>query len=196
MPSIKASAEWRESDMRPFVFERADSPAAAVLAAAGQAEGDEEAQFLAGGTTLIDLMKLDVMRPEMVIDINALERTALGRIDADASRLRLGALVRMADAADHPVVRRDYLGGGADRRRQECTAGPDGAAVPALPTLSGVRLRLRRLDPRRGARHGGRLARSRWCNFRGRPRFRCAPAACLDRRRRRAGVGRGMAWGD
>jgi xanthine dehydrogenase YagS FAD-binding subunit len=94
--------------MRPFVFERADSPAAAVLAAAGQAEGDEEAQFLAGGTTLIDLMKLDVMRPEMVIDINALERTALGRIDADASRLRLGALVRMADAADHPVVRRDY----------------------------------------------------------------------------------------
>src|SRR6267378_1957476 len=94
--------------MRPFVFERAGSPAAAVLAAAGQAEGDEEAQFLAGGTTLIDLMKLDVMRPEMVIDINALERTALGRIDADASRLRLGALVRMADAADHPVVRRDY----------------------------------------------------------------------------------------
>jgi len=94
--------------MRPFVFERAGSPAAAVLAAAGQAEGDEEAQFLAGGTTLIDLMKLDVMRPEMVIDINALERTALGRIDVDASRLRLGALVRMADAADHPVVSRDY----------------------------------------------------------------------------------------
>src|SRR6266436_1627591 len=53
-------------------------------------------------------MKLDVMRPEIVIDINALEHTALGRIEADASRLRLGALVRMADAADHPVVRRDY----------------------------------------------------------------------------------------
>src|SRR6267143_4340152 len=108
MPSIKASAQCRESDMRPFVFERAGSPAAAVLAAAGQAEGDEEVQFLAGGTTLIDLIKLDVMRPEMVIDINALERTALGRIEADANRLRLGALVRMADAADHPVVRRDY----------------------------------------------------------------------------------------
>src|SRR5258708_5093239 len=94
--------------MRPFVFERAGSPAAAVLAAAGEAEGAGEAQFLAGGTTLIDLMKLDVMRPEILIDINALERTALGRIEADASRLRLGALVRMADAADHPVVRRDY----------------------------------------------------------------------------------------
>lgn len=94
--------------MRPFMFERADSPAAAILAAAGGVQGAGQAQFLAGGTTLIDLMKLDVMRPEMVIDINALERTALGRIDADASRLRLGALVRMADAADHPVVRRDY----------------------------------------------------------------------------------------
>ena len=70
--------------MRPFVFERAESPTAAVLGAAGQAQGAGEAQFLAWGTTLIDLMKLDVMRPEMVIDINALERGALGRIEADA----------------------------------------------------------------------------------------------------------------
>jgi xanthine dehydrogenase YagS FAD-binding subunit len=94
--------------MRPFVFERAESATAAVRSAAGQAQGVREAQFLAGGTTLIDLMKLDVMRPEVVIDINALERTALGRIEAGADRLRLGALVRMADAADHPVIRRDY----------------------------------------------------------------------------------------
>jgi xanthine dehydrogenase YagS FAD-binding subunit len=94
--------------MRPFVFERAKSPTAAVLAAAGQAQEAGGAEFLAGGTTLIDLMKLEVMRPEVVIDINALEHTALGRIEADANRLRLGALVRMADAADHPIVRRDY----------------------------------------------------------------------------------------
>jgi xanthine dehydrogenase YagS FAD-binding subunit len=94
--------------MRPFVFERAKSPTAAVLAAAGQAQEAGEAEFLAGGTTLIDLMKLEVMRPEIVIDINALEHAALGRIEVDANRLRLGALVRMADAADHPIVRRDY----------------------------------------------------------------------------------------
>jgi xanthine dehydrogenase YagS FAD-binding subunit len=93
--------------MRPFVFERAEAPAAAVFAA-GQAEHAGEVQFLAGGTTLIDLMKLGVMRPATVIDISALERTALGRIEADANRLRLGALVRMADAGDHPVVRREY----------------------------------------------------------------------------------------
>jgi xanthine dehydrogenase YagS FAD-binding subunit len=94
--------------MRPFSFERAESPTAAVLAAARQAPGAGEAQFLAGGTTLIDLMKLDVMRPERVIDINALERSSLGRIEANAEHLRLGALVRMADAADHPVVRSNY----------------------------------------------------------------------------------------
>jgi xanthine dehydrogenase YagS FAD-binding subunit len=94
--------------MRPFLFERVESPTAAVRAAAGPAPGAGEAHFLAGGTTLIDLMKLDVMRPEIVIDINALEHTALGRIEADANGLQLGALVRMADAADHPVVRRDY----------------------------------------------------------------------------------------
>jgi xanthine dehydrogenase YagS FAD-binding subunit len=93
--------------MRPFVFERAETPAAAVVAA-GQAEHAGEVQFLAGGTTLIDLMKLDVMRPAIVVDISDLERTALGRIEAGANRLRLGALVRMADAADHPVVRREY----------------------------------------------------------------------------------------
>jgi xanthine dehydrogenase YagS FAD-binding subunit len=94
--------------MRPFLFERVESPTAAVRAAAGPAPGAREAHFLAGGTTLIDLMKLDVMRPEIVIDINALEHTALGSIEADANGLQLGALVRMADAADHPVVRRDY----------------------------------------------------------------------------------------
>jgi xanthine dehydrogenase YagS FAD-binding subunit len=94
--------------MRPFVFERAETPADAVFAAFGQEHGAGEVQLLAGGTTLIDLMKLDVMRPEIVIDINALGRTALGRIEADTNRLQLGALVRMADAADHPVVHRDY----------------------------------------------------------------------------------------
>src|SRR5260370_31525806 len=53
-------------------------------------------------------MNLDVMRPPRVVDINGLEQPALGGIDADQRALRLGALVRMADAAEHPVVRRDY----------------------------------------------------------------------------------------
>jgi xanthine dehydrogenase YagS FAD-binding subunit len=87
--------------MRPFAFTRVDNDAAAIRAFA------PKAQFLAGGTTLLDLMKLDVMRPETVIDINALsDRHAA--IDFGGERLRLGALARMADAADHPRLRRDY----------------------------------------------------------------------------------------
>jgi xanthine dehydrogenase YagS FAD-binding subunit len=96
--------------MQPFVFERAESPASAVRAAAagrGSSPLVSPTQYLAGGTTLLDLMKLDVMRPQTVVDINALGAGAVGRIEATPDGLRLGALVRMADAADHPAIRRD-----------------------------------------------------------------------------------------
>ena len=86
--------------MRPFAYQRVPDAAAAVRAAAG-------ASFLAGGTTLLDLMKLDVMQPARVVDINDLSAT-YGAIEAGEKGLRLGALVRMADAADHPAIRRDF----------------------------------------------------------------------------------------
>jgi xanthine dehydrogenase YagS FAD-binding subunit len=94
--------------MRPFLFERATTPAGAVQAAMRRSQTPTEYDYLAGGTTLIDLMKLDVMRPERVIDINALDQTALGRIETGRDGLRLGALMRMADAEEHPLVRADY----------------------------------------------------------------------------------------
>jgi xanthine dehydrogenase YagS FAD-binding subunit len=93
--------------MRPFLYQRAEDPQAAV-AAFVTAPVAAERQYLAGGTTLVDLMKLDVMRPQALIDINALDRTGLGRIDAGAPGLRLGAMARMAEAAEHPAVARDY----------------------------------------------------------------------------------------
>ena len=93
--------------MRPFVYQRVESSQAAV-AAFVTAPVAAERQYLAGGTTLVDLMKLDVMRPQALIDINALDRTGLGRIDAGAAGLRLGAMARMADAAEHAVIARDY----------------------------------------------------------------------------------------
>ena len=96
--------------MRPFAYSRADDDAAAVAAAAGASARPPTAapvQYLAGGTTLLDLMKLDTMRPKAVVDINGMAATH-GRIEADARGLRLGALVRMAEAADHPAVLRDY----------------------------------------------------------------------------------------
>jgi xanthine dehydrogenase YagS FAD-binding subunit len=49
-----------------------------------------------------------VLRPEHVVDINALARAQLGEIAVSENGLRLGALVRMAEAADHPAIRRDY----------------------------------------------------------------------------------------
>jgi xanthine dehydrogenase YagS FAD-binding subunit len=93
--------------MRPFAYARVDTPAAAV-GAFDNVRAAADRQYLAGGTTLVDLMKLDVMRPQAVIDINALDRTALGRIEAGACGLTLGAMARMADVAEHPAVKRDY----------------------------------------------------------------------------------------
>lgn len=98
--------------MRSFSFKQGGDAAGAVRAAAGMPgssdlRADGAAVFLAGGTTLIDLMKLDVMRPAVVIDINPLHARH-GGIEITGDGLRIGALARMADVADHPGVRRDY----------------------------------------------------------------------------------------
>lgn len=100
--------------MRPFAFSRADTVQSAVRAEPASQLSPHLAtvhaphQYLAGGTTLIDLMKLDVMRPRNVTDINALERTPSGEIQFGPRGLHLGALVRMSAAADHADVRRNY----------------------------------------------------------------------------------------
>lgn len=95
--------------MRPFIYERVTATSAAVQAGASeQAAPASAVSLLAGGTTLLDLMKLDVMRPAKVVDINALETGPMGRIKANGRGVRLGALVRMADAAEHPHIRRTY----------------------------------------------------------------------------------------
>ena len=92
--------------MRPFEFTRAADARSAILA--HDVSDAADAAYLAGGTTLLDLMKLDVMQPQRVVDINALRGADLGRIESGANGLRLGALANMADAAEHPVVRRDF----------------------------------------------------------------------------------------
>src|SRR5215471_4378403 len=67
------------------------------------------ASFIAGGTTLLDLMKLDVMRPTQVLDINPLARFAgFGEIVVEERGAQLGSLVRMSEAADHPELRVAY----------------------------------------------------------------------------------------
>ncbi len=100
--------------MRPFLYDRVSTPDAAAKALqAGlpaqpaPARGRFPAEFIAGGTTLLDLMKLDVMQPARVVDINDLGGT-YGTVTVDGSGLRLGALARMATVADHPEVNRTY----------------------------------------------------------------------------------------
>ena len=89
--------------MRPFTYAKPTDAAAAIRAVAGAAE----TRFLAGGTTLYDLMKLDLERPAGIVDITALP--GLSAVEAgDPRELVFGALARMADAAADPVLRRDY----------------------------------------------------------------------------------------
>jgi len=88
--------------MRSFTYERATSPEHAVAAAAA----NPAARFIAGGTNLLDLMKLEIETPQHLIDVNGLAFDTL-----EATReggLRIGALVRNTDLAAAPEVRRDY----------------------------------------------------------------------------------------
>lgn len=88
--------------MKAFTYERARSPAEAAAAIA-RSPG---ARFIAGGTNLLDLMKLQIETPAHLVDIN---RLGLDRIETTGGGgLRIGALVRNTDLAADPHVRRDY----------------------------------------------------------------------------------------
>lgn len=88
--------------MRSFTYERANSPTEAAAAASR----NDGARFIAGGTNLLDLMKLEIETPAHLIDVNGL---ALDKIEATAGGgLRIGALVRNTDLAADERIRRDY----------------------------------------------------------------------------------------
>jgi xanthine dehydrogenase YagS FAD-binding subunit len=87
--------------MQPFQFTRAATPEQAIQAHAAAA-----ARFVAGGTNLIDMMKLDVEQPTALIDINELTLSPI--TPTPSGGLHLGALSRNSDVAHHPTVLRDY----------------------------------------------------------------------------------------
>jgi len=88
--------------MKPFTYERARTAPEAAAAAAG----NPGARFIAGGTNLLDLMKLQIEAPSHLIDVNGL---ALDQVDpTPEGGLRIGALVRNTDLAANERVRRDY----------------------------------------------------------------------------------------
>jgi xanthine dehydrogenase YagS FAD-binding subunit len=111
--------------MKPFTYEKAGSPAEAAAAAARIAG----AKFIAGGTNLLDLMKLQIEAPPHLIDVNDV---GLDKIEpTPEGGLRIGALVRNTDLAADARVRRDYgvltralvAGASGQLRNQATTAG-------------------------------------------------------------------------
>lgn len=89
--------------MQQVTYLRARTTAEAIAAFRRAGSG---ARYIAGGTTLYDLMKLGVERPVHLIDISAIENA--DRIDTRGDHLFFGAAALMADVAENPVVRRDY----------------------------------------------------------------------------------------
>ncbi|MER7414237.1 MULTISPECIES: FAD binding domain-containing protein [Streptomyces] len=110
--------------MKPFTYERAATPEQAVSSYAAR----PGARYLAGGTNLVDLMKLGVERPEHLIDVSGLP---LDRVEHTVDGgLRVGAAVRNSDLAAHPAVRRDHpvlsqalLAGASGQLRNAATTG-------------------------------------------------------------------------
>ncbi len=110
--------------MKAFTYERPSSPEAAAAAAAAK----PGARFIAGGTNLLDLMKLQVETPIHLIDIN---RLGLDKTEATPDGgVRIGAMVRNSDLAADPRIRKDYavlsralLSGASGQLRNKATTG-------------------------------------------------------------------------
>jgi xanthine dehydrogenase YagS FAD-binding subunit len=107
--------------MQPFVFMIAADETSAIEAAA-------HAKFLAGGTTLVDLMKVHVERPAAVVDINSLPLTQITELSGGG--VRVGAMVRNSDMARHGMIRERYpllaqalLSGASPQLRNMATTG-------------------------------------------------------------------------
>jgi xanthine dehydrogenase YagS FAD-binding subunit len=116
--------------MEMFTFDRAATVEQAVKAAAvsATAQNGASVRFVAGGTNLIDMMKLNVERPKALVDINGLPMDAITATPEGG--LRIGALARNSDVAKHPVVMERYavlsealLSGASPQLRNMATTG-------------------------------------------------------------------------
>src|SRR5215467_15507826 len=108
--------------MQPFTYVRAKDESAAIASGAAA-----DAGYVAGGTTLVDLMKLEVMKPSTLVDITALP---LARIEPLGDGVRIGAMARNSDVAYHPLIAERYpvlaqalLSGASPQLRNMATVG-------------------------------------------------------------------------
>ncbi|MAQ37727.1 MULTISPECIES: FAD binding domain-containing protein [Thioclava] len=144
--------------MRPFDYLRANT-----LDDAASKAGDG-AQFIAGGTNLLDLMKLQVMTPETVIDINNID--GLDKIEPHEGGLKIGALVRNADLAADPQVRRAYpvlsralLAGASGQIRNKATTGGNLLQRTRCPYFYDPAMACNKRDPGAGCAAKGGVSR-------------------------------------
>lgn len=110
--------------MKPFTFIQADNTDAAIA----EISGHEGARFIGGGTNLIDLMREKVEQPDVVIDITHLPLTEVE--EGEDGGVKIGALVRNAALAAHPLIRQKYpvlssaiLNGASAQLRNMATTG-------------------------------------------------------------------------
>src|SRR5205823_8830219 len=109
--------------MNTFSYKRATDRAEALREVAA----NHNAKFLAGGTNLIDLMKMNVQSPDQIVDIN---RLTLKQVEKTATGVRIGALVSNSDVAVNPIVRAEFpvlsealLAGASPQLRNMATVG-------------------------------------------------------------------------
>jgi len=93
--------------MQPFAYVRAKDVRSAIQAASSGPPGQAAVQYLAGGTTLFDLMKLEVMTPGMLVDLSGLAHE-FEEIVISPAGLRMGALAKMATVAENAEIQRQY----------------------------------------------------------------------------------------
>ncbi len=136
--------------MRPFSYVRSTDEAGAL--AAGH---DADMAYIAGGTTLVDLMRLDVMQPRALVDINALPLAGIEPIAAGG--VRIGATARNTDVAYHPLIAEGYpalsqalLSGASPQLRNMATVGGNLLQRTRCPYFRDLGARCNKREPGAG----------------------------------------------
>ena len=147
--------------MKPFTYERAKSPAEAVAALAR----NPGAKLIAGGTNLLDHMKLEIVAPRHLIDVNG---TGLDRIDdTPGGGLRIGAMVRNTALAVHPRIKRDYavlaraiVAGASGQLRNKATTAGNLMQRTRCPYFYDTNMPCNKRDPGSGCSAQGGFSRN------------------------------------
>ena len=182
--------------MHPFMLERPRDLAAAIALRAQAGHNLAPAEYIAGGTDMVQLLQENVRRPERLVSLAGLLDS---RIEAGPKGLRIGAAATMADVAAHPavvqqfsVIAQSLLESASPQVRNQATMARQSHAASALPVLS--RCRLRGMQPAlaghrmlgngrreplaRGARHAGNASPRTHPTLRSRSLRSTHPSSC------------------